>query len=125
LTNEERKTQKNLREVPRERGRGKRVKIGYRKIQIKDEWQIWVERGEKLKKKNRKKGRRREDEPARKVIKRRRIKRYMDKGQRKRKPEKKHKGKCRYRKSTNGKVKWQKEKRKSYPGIITRVKLGI
>jgi hypothetical protein len=33
-------------------------------------------------------------------------------GQRKRKPEKKHKGESRYRKSTNGKVKRQKEKRK-------------
>jgi hypothetical protein len=29
-----------------------------------------------------------------------------------RKPEKKHKGESRYRKSTNGKVKGQKEKRK-------------
>jgi hypothetical protein len=38
LTNEERKTQKNLREVPRERGRRKKVKIGYRKRQINDEW---------------------------------------------------------------------------------------
>jgi hypothetical protein len=36
LTKEERKTQKKLREVDREeRDRGKRVKIGYRKIQIK------------------------------------------------------------------------------------------
>jgi hypothetical protein len=35
LTNEERKTQKKLREVTREeRDRGKRVKIGYRKIEI-------------------------------------------------------------------------------------------
>jgi hypothetical protein len=33
-------------------------------------------------------------------------------GQRKRKPEKKHKGESRYRKSTKGKVKGQKEKRK-------------
>jgi hypothetical protein len=33
-------------------------------------------------------------------------------GQRKQKPEKKHKGESRYRKSTNGKVKGQKEKRK-------------
>jgi hypothetical protein len=51
LTNEERKTQKKLREVAREkRGRGKRAKIGYRKIQINGEWFIWDER-EKLKKK--------------------------------------------------------------------------
>jgi hypothetical protein len=36
LTKEERKTQKKLREVDREeRDRGKRVKIGFRKIQIK------------------------------------------------------------------------------------------
>jgi hypothetical protein len=35
LTNKERKTQRKLREVIREeRDRGKRVKIGYRKIQI-------------------------------------------------------------------------------------------
>jgi hypothetical protein len=33
-------------------------------------------------------------------------------GQRKRKPEKKHKGESRYRKSTNGKVMGQKERRK-------------
>jgi hypothetical protein len=33
LTNEERKTQKKLREVTREE-RGKRVKTGFRKIQI-------------------------------------------------------------------------------------------
>jgi hypothetical protein len=49
-------------------------------------------------------------------------------GQRKRKPEKKHKGDSRHRKSRNGKVKGQKEKRKrdELPGgIITGVKLGI
>jgi hypothetical protein len=41
LTNEERKTQKKLREVAREeRNRGERVKIGYRKIQINGEWFI-------------------------------------------------------------------------------------
>jgi hypothetical protein len=51
LTNEERKTQKKLREVAREeRDRGKRVKIGYRKIQINGEWFIWDEREEKPKK---------------------------------------------------------------------------
>jgi hypothetical protein len=51
LTNEERKTQKKLREVIREeRYRGKRVNIGYRKIQINGEWYIWDEREEKLKK---------------------------------------------------------------------------
>jgi hypothetical protein len=51
LTNEERKTQKKLREVIREeRYRGKRVNIGYRKIQINGEWFIWDERAEKLKK---------------------------------------------------------------------------
>jgi hypothetical protein len=38
LTNEERKTQKKLRQVAREeRDRGKKVKIGYRKIQINDD----------------------------------------------------------------------------------------
>jgi hypothetical protein len=52
LTNEERKTQKKLREMAREkRDRGKRVKIGYRKIQINGEWFIWDEKQEKLKKK--------------------------------------------------------------------------
>jgi hypothetical protein len=45
LTNEGRKTQKKLREVAsEERDGGKRVKIGYRKIQIKGEWFIWDER---------------------------------------------------------------------------------
>jgi hypothetical protein len=48
LGNEERKTQKNLKEVARDRG--KRVKIGYRKRQINGEWFIWDEREEKLKK---------------------------------------------------------------------------
>jgi uncharacterized protein YlxW (UPF0749 family) len=48
LTKEERETQKKLRELAREkRGRGKRVKIGYRKIQINGEWFRW---NEKLKK---------------------------------------------------------------------------
>jgi hypothetical protein len=52
LTHEERKTQKKLGEVAREeRDRGKRMKIGYRKIQINKEWFIWDEREEKLKKK--------------------------------------------------------------------------
>jgi hypothetical protein len=32
-----------------ERDRGKRVKIGYTKIQINGEWFIWNEREEKLK----------------------------------------------------------------------------
>jgi hypothetical protein len=42
----ERETQKKLRELARkERDRGKRVKIGYRKIQINGEWFRW-ERGE-------------------------------------------------------------------------------
>jgi hypothetical protein len=50
LTNEERKTQKKVRKVAgEERDRGKRVKIGYRKIQINGEWFIWDEREEKLK----------------------------------------------------------------------------
>jgi hypothetical protein len=41
LTNEERKTQDKLKEVAREeRDRGKRMKIGYRKIQINGEWFI-------------------------------------------------------------------------------------
>jgi hypothetical protein len=45
LTNEERKTQDKLKEVAREeRDRGKRMKIGYRKIQINGEWFIWDER---------------------------------------------------------------------------------
>jgi hypothetical protein len=51
-------------------------------------------------------------------------KRYKEKvnkkvdGQRKRKPEKKHKGESRYRKITNGKVKGQKDKkeREELPG---------
>jgi hypothetical protein len=52
LTNEERKIQKTLREMAREkRDRGKRVKIGYRKIQINGEWFICDEKEEKLKKK--------------------------------------------------------------------------
>jgi hypothetical protein len=42
-------------------------------------------------------------------------------GQRKRKPEKKHKGGSRYLKSTNGKVKGQKEKKKK---IATRGEIG-
>jgi hypothetical protein len=41
LTNEEKKTHKKLREVAREeKDRGKRVKIGYRKIRINGEWFI-------------------------------------------------------------------------------------
>jgi hypothetical protein len=41
LTNKEKKTQKKLREVAREkRDRGRRVEIGYRKIQINGEWFI-------------------------------------------------------------------------------------
>jgi hypothetical protein len=51
LTKEERETQKKLRELAKEeRDRGKRVKIGYRKIQINGEWFRWDEREEKLKK---------------------------------------------------------------------------
>jgi hypothetical protein len=51
LTKEERETQKKLRELAiEERNRGKRVKIGYRKIQINGEWFRWDEREEKLKK---------------------------------------------------------------------------
>jgi hypothetical protein len=34
-----------------QRNRGKVVKMGYRKIQINEEWSIWDERKEKLKKK--------------------------------------------------------------------------
>jgi hypothetical protein len=50
LTKEERETQKKLRELAREeKDRGKRVKIGYRKIQINGEWFRWDEREEKLK----------------------------------------------------------------------------
>jgi CRISPR/Cas system CSM-associated protein Csm4 (group 5 of RAMP superfamily) len=60
LTNEERKTQKKLREMAREeKDRGERVKIGYRKLQINGEWFIWDEREKKLKKNLR---RRREEE---------------------------------------------------------------
>jgi hypothetical protein len=45
LTNEERKTQMQLREVAREeRHKGKRVKIGCRKIQRNGKWLIWDER---------------------------------------------------------------------------------
>jgi hypothetical protein len=47
------------------------VKIRSRKIQINGEWFIWDEREEKLKKNFQKKARRREDEAARKGIKRR------------------------------------------------------
>jgi hypothetical protein len=51
LTKEERETQKKLRELAREeRDRGKRVKIGYRKIQINRDWFRWDKRQEKLKK---------------------------------------------------------------------------
>jgi hypothetical protein len=51
LTNEERETQKKLREVAtEERDRGKRMKIRYRKIQINGEWFRWDEKEEKLKK---------------------------------------------------------------------------
>jgi type II secretory pathway predicted ATPase ExeA len=51
LTKEERETQKKLRELAREeRDREKRVKIGYRKIQINGEWLRRDEREEKLKK---------------------------------------------------------------------------
>ncbi|KAH0811554.1 hypothetical protein GEV33_011236 [Tenebrio molitor] len=51
LTKEERETQKKLRELAREeRDRGKRVKIGYRKIQINGDWFRWDKRQEKLKK---------------------------------------------------------------------------
>ncbi|KAH0815248.1 hypothetical protein GEV33_007543 [Tenebrio molitor] len=51
LTKEERETQKKLRELVRaERDRGKRVKIGYRKIQINGDWFRWDKRQEKLKK---------------------------------------------------------------------------
>jgi hypothetical protein len=51
LTKEERETQKKLRELAREeRDRGKRVKIGYRKIQINGDWFRWDKIQEKLKK---------------------------------------------------------------------------
>jgi hypothetical protein len=72
LTKEERETQKKLRELAKEeRDRGKRVKIGYRKIQINGEWFRWDEREEKLKKIFYKKERRREDDQARKGTRRR------------------------------------------------------
>jgi hypothetical protein len=54
-----------------ERDRGKRVKMGYRKIQINGEWFTWDERKEKQKKHFEKKERRRNDAPARKGKKRR------------------------------------------------------
>jgi hypothetical protein len=51
LTKEERETQKKLRELAREeKDRGKRVKIGYRKIHINGDWFRWDKRQEKLKK---------------------------------------------------------------------------
>jgi hypothetical protein len=51
LTKEERATQKKLRELAREeRDRGKKVKIGYSKIQINRDWFRWDEKQEKLKK---------------------------------------------------------------------------
>jgi hypothetical protein len=51
LIKKERETQKKLRELAREeRDREKRVKIGYRKIQINGEWFRRDEREEKLKK---------------------------------------------------------------------------
>jgi hypothetical protein len=51
MTKEERETQKKLSELAREeRDRGKRVKIGYRKIQINGDWFRWDKRQEKLKK---------------------------------------------------------------------------
>jgi hypothetical protein len=53
------------------RDRGKTVKIEYRKIQINGEWFISDEREEKPKKNFQKKERRRQDEPAKKGIKRR------------------------------------------------------
>jgi hypothetical protein len=72
LTKEERETQKKLRELAKEeRDRGKRVKIGYRKIQINGEWFRWDEREEKLKKIFWKKERRRKDDQARKGTRRR------------------------------------------------------
>ncbi|KAJ3621599.1 hypothetical protein MTP99_003714 [Tenebrio molitor] len=50
LAKQEKKTQKKLREVAKEeRDRAKRVKIGYRKIQINGEWFIWDEREVKQK----------------------------------------------------------------------------
>jgi hypothetical protein len=51
LTKEEKETQKKLRELAREdKDREKRVKIGYRKIQINGDWFRWDEGQEKLKK---------------------------------------------------------------------------
>jgi hypothetical protein len=107
LTNKERKTQKKLREVAREeRDRGKRVKIGYRKIQINGEWFISDETRKKFRRRAEKKGRQTSEKRYKKKVNKK-VGR-----QRKRKLEKKHKGESRYRKSTNGKVKGQKEKRK-------------
>lgn len=45
LTREEREVQKKLRDRAREeKGRGKRVRVGYRKIRIEDKWYRWNER---------------------------------------------------------------------------------
>jgi hypothetical protein len=88
IDDEERKTQKKLREVARkERDRGKRVKIEYRKRQILDEIgeteETFLEEGEK---KRRRTGEKRYKEKVNKKVD----------GQRKRKQEKKHKGESRY-----------------------------
>jgi hypothetical protein len=70
LTNEEKEIQKKIREVARgDRGKGKRVEIEHRKIQINGEWLRWDEREKKLKKHFQKKERRRGDDPARKGTK--------------------------------------------------------
>ncbi|KAJ3621512.1 hypothetical protein MTP99_003635 [Tenebrio molitor] len=51
MLSKKRETQKKLRELAREeRDRGKRVKIGYRKIQINGDWFRWDKRQEKPKK---------------------------------------------------------------------------
>jgi hypothetical protein len=84
-----------------ERDKGKVVKIGYRKIQINREWFTWDERGETEETFL-------EGEKMRRRIGEKRYKEKVNKKvdeRRKCKPEKKHKGKSRYRKSTNGKVK--------------------
>jgi hypothetical protein len=77
------------------------MKTGYRKIQIKGNGLYRIRKRRNEEKFLEEETREDEGEKGKKVD-----------GQRKRKTEKKHKGDSRYRKSRNGKVKGQKEKRK-------------
>jgi hypothetical protein len=129
LTNEGRKTQKKLREVAREeRDKGKREKIGYRKIQVNGEGFIWDERERERKRgkteetflEEGEKKRRREDEPVRKGKGKRWTKKtdIGKEAQRGKSPPKEYKW------ESQG-AKKRKEKGKATGGIITGVKLGI